>query len=143
MSSTSDSSTTQNPPEKAPRTSGIILLYHGSGQPQWMESAQAQKLAIDLAAPEALARIACLKDFQPTAAQAANELSAAGITRILVVPMFMAPGGHASKDFPMLANELSARWPSIEFTWTDVVGGWAEVAAAVASGTKNRLKKEG
>lgn len=107
-----------------------------------MESTKELQLAISLAEPSVLTRIACLKDYQPTAAQAAEELTAAGATRILIVPMFMAPGGHVAKDFPMLANELSARWPSIEFLWADVVGGWDEVAVAVASGIKTRLTRE-
>jgi hypothetical protein len=53
--------------------------------------------------------------------------------------MFIAPGGHSTRDFPPLADGLKKRWPEIDFIWTEVVGAWDEVAEAVAAGLKNRL----
>ena len=57
----------------------------------------------------------------------------------LVVPMFIAPGGHVAKDFPMLAQQLASGWPDVEFEWAEVVGGWEEVAWAVGQGIGARL----
>ena len=107
-----------------------------------MEAAEALKDSIARTMPRTLTRIACLKKFQLSAAQAAGELAAAGAARIMVVPMFIAPGGHVARDFPQLARELSTRWPDIEFSWTDVAGVWEEVISAMVAGIQSRLGME-
>jgi len=126
-------------PGATPKSDGVILLYHGSPEPRWLENAEWMSHEVEAALPGVAIQFACLKEIEPSIMDAAQRLAGAGVTHALVVPMFIAPGGHAAKDFPILARELSARWPHVQFRWTDVVGGWEEVARAVGKGISSRL----
>ena len=45
----------------------------------------------------------------PSIADADDALAAKGVTDLVVVPYFLAPGRHASEDVPRIAREAAAR----------------------------------
>jgi len=121
---------------------GIILLYHGSAGNEWMAHMEWMAETVRKSVPAALVRSACLKDFPPSLEDTVSTLAAGGATSILVVPMFMAPGGHALRDFPPLIDGMRRNWPHIRFAWTGVAGAWDEVAEAVAEGIRRRIGRQ-
>jgi len=118
---------------------GIILLYHGSAGNEWMAHMEWMAGAVRDAIPSASVLSACLKEFPPSLEDSVSSLAAGGAESILVVPMFIGPGGHALRDFPPIIESMKNRWPHIRFTWTPVAGAWEEVAEAVARGIGARL----
>ncbi len=114
------------------RRRGIILLAHGSRESKWREpfDSLAEKIAQRL--PDVPVRASFLKDLEPDIYRAADDLTRSGVTRITVVPVFLAVGGHSAKDFPVMAGRLSAAHPDVKFKWADVIGSWEEVIEAMA-----------
>jgi len=125
--------------DSASQPLGIILLYHGSAEEEWARAAQWLCAMVARSQPGAVVRTACVKDFHPSMDDAAGSLQSAGVTRALVAPIFIAPGGHVARDFPKIAEDLKKRWPGMEFIWTDVAGTWEEVGQAVVSGIGARM----
>jgi len=59
---------------------------------------------------------------EPTIAQAFDRGVAAGAKRIVVMPYFLLPGRHWSKDIPQLATAAAAKHPGVEFLVTAPFG---------------------
>ena len=120
---------------------GVIFLYHGSAGPEWAgaTSALAESIVRDM--PGILAQTACLKEFSPDIMEAAERLASQGVEEALVVPMFIAPGGHAQKDIPQLKAALQQRFPAVRFEWAEVSGMWEEALKAAVAGTRERLSR--
>ncbi|MDE2504110.1 MAG: cobalamin biosynthesis protein CbiX, partial [Burkholderiales bacterium] len=77
-------------------------------------------------------RLAYLELMQPTLAEAAAELAAAGCTRLTVLPMFLGTGGHLRQDLPRLADALRAALPGVEIVLHGAIGEVDAVIAAMA-----------
>lgn len=60
--------------------------------------------------------VACLLEFQePTIPQAWQQLIAAGVEHIHVVPLLLFAAGHAKQDIPDLVSECQAKTPQVTF----------------------------
>jgi sirohydrochlorin cobaltochelatase len=116
----------------SPDRRGIILLAHGSRDARWREpfDSLAHKLEDRLAG--VAVRVAFLKDVEPDIYMAVDGLARSGVTQIMVVPVFLAIGGHAANDFPVMAKRLCAAHAGVKFRWTQVAGSWDEVITAMA-----------
>jgi sirohydrochlorin ferrochelatase len=53
---------------------------------------------------------------QPDLAAAFASCVAQGATRVIVVPYFLAPGNHASKDIPALAADAATAHPGVAWS---------------------------
>lgn len=118
---------------------GIILLAHGSRDARWREPFDSLARKIEAGLPGVAVRPAFLKELEPDIYMAADDLVLSGVAHVLVVPVFLATGGHAANDFPEMAGRLSTRLPAVKFTWTEVVGSWDEVITAMASAICQRV----
>jgi sirohydrochlorin cobaltochelatase len=49
----------------------------------------------------------------PDLAQVLAEEAAAGTAAVRVVPLFLAPGAHTSRDLPALVDQARRRWPQL------------------------------
>lgn len=86
---------------------GIVLLGHGSRDPQWGQALQAIALKIAQRDPNAQVRCAYLEMSSPDLSTAVLELVDAGVTAIRVLPMFIGMGHHARTDLPRLIEAAS------------------------------------
>lgn len=111
---------------------GIVLLAHGSRDAKWREPFDSLSEKIAKRLPTALVRASFLKELEPDIYTAVDDLARAGVTRITVVPVFLAVGGHSANDFPSMANRLCVEHPGVKFRWTEVIGLWEEVIEAMA-----------
>lgn len=113
--------------------SALILFAHGARDPEWANPIRCVRAAIAELAPSQRVELAFLEFMEPGLEACASQLVAEGYTRVTVVPMFIAQGGHLKRDVPLLLDALRQRHPGSEFVLTPPVGESASVIAAMAA----------
>lgn len=112
---------------------GLILFGHGSRDPGWREPFFAVERRLAALGVYQSVRAAFMKECEPALHDAAAQMTLAGVTQIVVAPLFLASGAHQREDFPRIAKELAEAFPEVDFRWTDAVGAWEETQAALAT----------
>lgn len=110
----------------------LILFAHGARDPEWANPLRRVQGAIAARAPGRRVELAFLELMAPTLADCVAVLAADGVTRIAVVPMFIAQGGHLKRDLPALLADLRERHPQISLLLAPVIGESASVIDAMA-----------
>jgi sirohydrochlorin cobaltochelatase len=110
----------------------IILFAHGSRDPEWAAPFRALRALVEARKPAARVELAFFERMQPTLDEAIDAAAAAHATRVLVVPLFLAPGGHVKHDVPVLVAAARARHPVLEIRAASSIGEVDEVLAAMA-----------
>lgn len=110
----------------------IVLFAHGARDPAW--AGPVRELAARVAArrPDALVEAAFLELLEPTLPDAVARLAARGARRVVVFPLFMAPGGHLRRDVPALLDAIRAAHPGIDVELAPPLGAAPEVLEAIA-----------
>jgi len=112
--------------------SSIILFAHGARDPEW--AAPFRRIAARLreACPNLPVRLAFLELMQPALADAVAGMAAEGITRITLVPLFLAQGGHLKEDLPRLLEDICHSHPGITIDVTQAIGDSEVLSSAIA-----------
>ena len=112
---------------------GLVLFAHGARDPQW--AAPFQRLAELVAAqrPGWRVDLAYLELMTPGLADAVAAQVEAGVSHVTVAPVFLGPGGHLRRDFPVLMDKLRARYPSVGFDTLPALGESETLLAAIAA----------
>lgn len=111
---------------------GIILLAHGSRDPQWTAPFERMRDAVQLRLPGCAAVLAYLEHSTPDFATAVVQLVARGTTVIEVVPLFLGPGGHVRNDVPKLIERAMERHTKVRFILKPFIGDVRAVLDAIA-----------
>lgn len=82
----------------------MILLCHGSADPEWSKPFFALQDIISAKSPQTPVALAYLDPAKPNFADVAAQLAATGVNEIIVAPIFLARGGHVKKDLPELVE---------------------------------------
>lgn len=117
----------------SPTATAVILFGHGARDPAWaepMRRIRAQMLA-QPAAPSV--ELAFLELMEPDLGSAIDAQVAAGASRIAVVPIFLAQGGHLKRDLPRLLDEIRSRHPDCSIRLAPAAGEAEAVVAAMAA----------
>ena len=100
-------------PATMAETPATVFFCHGSRSPEW-------RTPFDLLAgdyqrrnPGQRVRLAFLELMTPSLPDVLEELAAAGIDSVKVVPLFLAPGAHTSRDLPALVAQARNRHPRL------------------------------
>ncbi|GHU32638.1 hypothetical protein FACS189497_14310 [Betaproteobacteria bacterium] len=109
----------------------LILLGHGARDPAWAQPLQ--RIRQQALAPGGVVELAFLEFMRPTLEDAVAALTAAGVRRIRVVPVFLAQGGHLKRDLPLRIDALREAHPGCELEVSAAVGEDAGVIAAIAA----------
>ena len=88
--------------------------------------------AVHAQAPELRVELAFLEFMTPTLRDCAQVLLAENYRRLIVLPMFIAQGGHLKHDLPQLIDELREQNPQVSFELAGAVGEAESVAQAMA-----------
>jgi sirohydrochlorin cobaltochelatase len=88
---------------------GILLFGHGARNPAWALPFERIRQIILATDAVALVEPGFLELMRPTFAESIDNLVSQGATEIVVVPIFVAGGGHVNKDLPPLAAEAMTR----------------------------------
>jgi sirohydrochlorin cobaltochelatase len=110
----------------------IVLFAHGSRDPEWAGPFRALKALVEARRPGARVELAFLGEMRPTFDEAIDAAAAANARRVLVVPLFLAPGGHTKRDLPALLEAARARHPTLAIRATSSIGEEADVLGALA-----------
>ena len=120
-------------PTTPPATRGIILLAHGSRDPQWREPIEAVAAQIRALAPRTPVRCAYLELCAPSLPEAATNLIAEGAGAIRVFPLFFGVGKHAREDLPRLVEQLRASHPGVAVELLPSAGEHQALTALMAA----------
>ena len=100
----------------------VVLFGHGSRDPLWRQPIEEAARRTRALAPQLLVRCAFLELSEPDLPHVLDELAAAGIRYVRIVPMFLGVGRHAREDLPVLVAELRAMHPAITLDLAPAVG---------------------
>ena len=120
-------------------TPALILFAHGARDPEWANPMRRVQAAVRQRVAEMPVELAFLEFMTPTLADCATALSADGATKIVVMPMFIARGGHLKRDVPELLAALQAAHPGVELTLGEVIGEQEIVVQAMAEASLQSL----
>jgi sirohydrochlorin cobaltochelatase len=110
----------------------IILFAHGARDPDWAVPFGIIKKQVQAARPEVQVELAFQDFMTPTLEAAAAQAAAQGARRIVVVPLFMAQGGHLKQDLPRMVGKLREQHPQLEFRVMAAIGDVPEVLQAIS-----------
>jgi sirohydrochlorin cobaltochelatase len=113
----------------------LILFAHGARDPEWADPMRRVQAAIRRQQPTIPVELAFLEFMAPSLPDCIATLIAGGARKIVVMPMFIARGGHLKRDVPELLARLRATHPEIEFSLGSVIGEHEAVIQAMAAAT--------
>jgi len=119
---------------------GIIVIAHGSKDPKWCQSFENFMDGVRVSLGSGWIE-AYMSLNSPTLKESASKLVTQGHETIIVVPFFMASGGHVDHDIPALVQEAQEAFPSVSFTLTPPIGEHPDIANAML-GVLRRLQTE-
>jgi len=121
----------------------IILFAHGARDPAWAAPLRRVCAAVRTQAPELRVELAFLELLTPGLLDCTESLLAEGYDQIIVLPMFLAQGGHVKQDVPRLIDELRERNPQARIEMTCAVGEAESVVQAMAAHVLALAAEEG
>lgn len=120
-------------------TTALILFAHGARDPEWANPMRRVQAVVRERLPGVPVELAFLEFMAPNLGDCARELIAGGARRIVVMPMFIARGGHLKRDVPELLAALQVAHPGVELTLGDVIGEQEIVVQAMAEASLQSL----
>jgi len=91
-----------------------VLFCHGSRNTDWRAPFDALATDFQHRFPEQRVCLAFLELMSPTLPEVLADLARSGLDRIRVVPLFLAPGAHTSRDLPALVTQAREQWPALQ-----------------------------
>lgn len=116
----------------ASNSRGIILLAHGSRDPQWRAPLQAVAGQVRSRQPGTPVCCAYLEICPPSLPEAAASLVAAGARQIRIFPIFFGIGKHAREDLPRLVAQVRAENPGVTIELLPSAGESAQLTRLLA-----------
>ena len=112
---------------------GIVLFAHGARDPEWANPMRRVQAAIRQRMTSVPVELAFLEFMTPTLPERAAELIAHGADKIVVMPTFVARGGHLKKETPEMMELLRSTYPKVEFSLGNAIGEHELVVQAMAT----------
>jgi len=101
----------------------IVIVDHGSRSGPANAVVEAIAAQVQARAGDrALVRFAHMEISEPSLPAAIDACVAAGARKVVVQPLFLAPGRHASQDIPALVADAQRRHPAVAFELGRVIG---------------------
>ena len=110
----------------------IILFAHGARDPEWAAPFGLIQQQLQAARPDVLVLVAFQEFMAPSLDAAVAQSAAHGAQRIVLVPLFMAQGGHLKRDLPLLVEQVRRRHPQLELQVLPAIGDAPEILQAIA-----------
>jgi sirohydrochlorin cobaltochelatase len=109
----------------------IILFAHGARDSEWAAPFGIIKQQLQAARPEVLVELAFQEFMTPSLEAAVAQAAARGAKRIVLVPLFMAQGGHLKQDLPPLVGKIRRQHPQLELQVLPAIGDAPEILQAI------------
>ncbi len=117
----------------------VILLGHGSVREEANEEMRALWASLAAQLPEVRVSGAFVEAAQPALEQEIDRLADAGVTRIVIVPLFLTSGQHLRSGIPKVLRRIREKHGSLEIVLTRHLG----VDPLLSEIVKNRLREAG
>lgn len=114
-------------------STAILLFAHGARDPEWARPIEKLADAIRALRHGVTVQPCFLEFMSPDLASAIDAAIAAGASRVEVVPVFLAAGGHVKRDLPEMLDAARARHPGTPIVLSGVLGEAEAVIAAMAA----------
>lgn len=114
-------------------TTALILFAHGARDPEWANPMRRVQAEIRQRLADVPVELAFLEFMSPNLLDCVNGLIDRGARKIVVLPMFIAQGGHLKRDVPELIQQLRQQHPGIEFCLSGAIGENEIVVQAMAT----------
>jgi len=111
----------------------LILFAHGARDPEWANPMRRVQAAIRQRMTTVSVELAFLEFMSPTLPECAASLIAQGANKIVVLPMFIARGGHLKNETPEMMAQLRSNYKNVEFSLGDAIGENEAVVQAMAA----------
>jgi sirohydrochlorin cobaltochelatase len=118
-------------------TTALILFAHGARDPEWANPMRRVQAAIRLRVSDMPVELAFLEFLTPSLPDAVANLVKQGADKIVVMPMFIARGGHLKNDLPGIIEVLRSTYPNVDFSLGGAIGEDESVIQAMAMATLN------
>lgn len=120
---------------------GLLLFAHGARDAAWARPFETVAQRLRTARPGVPLALAYLEFMTPDIEAAAEQLVAAGCSRIDVLPLFLGTGGHVRRDVPPLIERLRERFgQAIEWRLHPPLGEQPVVLQAIADACLSQLE---
>ena len=108
----------------------LILLSHGSRHPESNAEMQSLAAQIQSLADNAFSQVECaFQQFaEPSLEQVFDRIVEKGVDQIVVLPLFLAAGGHVLVDVPELIKQMRVKYPEVMVTLMPHLGQTAGLA---------------
>lgn len=122
-------------------TPAIVLVAHGSPQPQWAKPAEHVRDALREKRPETRIELAFLPPAPPDVFAVIDGLVDDGVREIEVIAMLLSGGGrHMTKDIPAALEQLRQRHEGVTVRLCpEALGATDEVLDAMAAAADRLL----
>lgn len=110
----------------------IILFAHGARDPEWAAPFGVIRKKLQAARPGTRVEVAFLDFMTPTLEAAVAQAATRGALRVVVVPLFMAQGGHLKQDLPLLVDKIRRQQPQLQIEVMSAIGDAPEILQAIA-----------
>jgi len=114
-------------------TTALILFAHGARDPEWANPMRRVQAAVRQRMSNVPVELAFLEFMAPNLADCVAGLVAQGADKIVVMPMFVARGGHLKKETPEMIETLRSTYPDVEFSLGNAIGEHELVVQAMAT----------
>jgi sirohydrochlorin cobaltochelatase len=109
----------------------IVLFAHGARDPEWAVPFGIIKEQLQAARPEVQVELAFQDFMTPKLDAAVAQCAARGAERVVLVPLFMAQGGHLKQDLPLLVGKLRQQHPQLDLRVMPAIGDAPEILQAI------------
>ena len=109
----------------------IILFAHGARDPDWAAPFNIIKRQLQAVRPQAQVELAFQDFMSPTLEEAAARVVAQGAKRAVLVPLFMAQGGHLKQDLPRMVAKIREQHPRLDLQVMPAIGDSSEILQAI------------
>ena len=110
----------------------IILFAHGARDPEWALPFGIIQKQLQAARPDTRIELAFQDFMTPTLEQAVARSAAQGAKRMVLVPLFMAQGGHLKQDLPRMVGKIREQHPQLELQLMPAIGDAPEILQAIS-----------
>lgn len=118
---------------KSKRSVHIILVAHGSRDPQWKAPFQKLVMSLEDQVPGSLIFLTFMEFETPNFLdQIKSILDSDSKASILVIPVFFSPGGHVANDIRPFILKLSNQYPESKIMMSEVLGSRERIIQAMA-----------
>lgn len=111
--------------------SAVIILGHGSRSADANKSIQRTAVAVKKRGGFEIVEQAFLQHTLPALMETIEACARKNAERIVIVPFFMQPGAHVTRDIPALIEQARKKHPGIEILVTDFAGSHPLMAEIV------------